>query len=196
MPYYDKHPAGILLLIIALVWFGMEATRYTGGRDARPEATAVTRPWWRAASVAGLVAANVVLYLASHLVPAAAIQPGAVSFAVGLTLMAAGVALRGWAFATLGRYFTLNVMVSADQQVISSGPYRVLRHPSYTGVLLISAGVGLAAANWVSLAALVVLPLALLLWRIHVEEQGLLAALDDRYRSYAAGHKRLVPLVW
>lgn len=196
MPYYDKHPAGILLLIIALIWFGMEATRFTDSRDARPEATRVTRPWWRVAAVAGFIATNVVLYLASHLIPAAGIHPGAVSFGVGLVLMAAGVALRGWAFATLGRYFTLNVMVSADQQVISSGPYRVLRHPSYTGVLLISAGVGLAAANWVSLAALVVLPLALLLWRIHVEEAALLATLDDRYRSYAAGHKRLIPLVW
>ena len=43
---------------------------------------------------------------------------------------------------------------------------------------------------------MVVLPLAAILWRIHAEESALLAALGDRYRGYAAQHKRLVPLIW
>jgi len=72
----------------------------------------------------------------------------------------------------------------------------VLRHPSYTGLLLAFAGLGLTAANWVSLAGVVILPLVALLWRIHAEERALLATLGDRYRSYAAQHKRLIPLVW
>jgi isoprenylcysteine carboxyl methyltransferase (ICMT) family protein YpbQ len=42
------------------------------------------------------------------------------------------VALRGWSFAALGQYFTFTVMVSSDQPVVTAGPYRVLRHPSYT----------------------------------------------------------------
>ena len=93
---------------------------------------------------------------------------------------------------TLGYYFTGRVMVSADQPVITAGPYRVLRHPSYTGFLLACAGVGLAAANWVALAVMV-LPLAVFFWRIHAEETALLATLGERYRAYAAQHKRLVP---
>lgn len=96
----------------------------------------------------------------------------------------------------LGRYFTHTVMVSADQPVISTGPYRVLRHPSYTGVIMAALGIGLAAANWAGLAAVMVLILMPLVWRIHVEEKALLATLGDRYRGYAAQHKRLVPLVW
>jgi protein-S-isoprenylcysteine O-methyltransferase Ste14 len=87
-------------------------------------------------------------------------------------------------------------MTSADQPVITVGPYRLLRHPSYTGLLLACAGVGLALANWVAVAAMVVLPLAAVLWRIHAEENALLATLGDRYRAYADHHKRLVPLVW
>ena len=143
-----------------------------------------------------LIATNVVLYLGPRIVPAAAIRPGAAAFAAGLVLLLAGIILRGWAFKTLGKYFTFTVMVSADQPVISAGPYRLLRHPSYTGLLLGCAGVGLASANWVALAGLTLLPLALLLWRIQVEENALLATLGEPYRRYAAQHKRLVPLVW
>ena len=55
--------------------------------------------------------------------------------------------LRGWSIMTLGEYFTGRVMVSADQPVITAGPYRVLRHPSYFGFLLCCAGAGLASAN-------------------------------------------------
>jgi protein-S-isoprenylcysteine O-methyltransferase Ste14 len=80
--------------------------------------------------------------------------------------------------------------------VVAKGPYRVLRHPSYTGLLLALAGVGLASANWVGLAGMALLPLTAILWRIHVEEGALMTTLGDRYRCYAAQHKRLVPLVW
>jgi hypothetical protein len=76
------------------------------------------------------------------------------------------------------------------------GRSRVLRHPSYTGLLLAMTGVGLASANWASLISMTVLALAGILWRIHAEERALLATLGDPYRAYAAQHKRLVPLVW
>jgi protein-S-isoprenylcysteine O-methyltransferase Ste14 len=62
--------------------------------------------------------------------------------------------------------------------------------------LLACAGIGLASANWVGLAGLALLPLVLILWRIHIEEHALLATLGDRYRCYAVQHRRLVPLVW
>jgi protein-S-isoprenylcysteine O-methyltransferase Ste14 len=136
------------------------------------------------------------LWLAPRLAPAAAIRPAAAGFTAGLVILVAGLVLRGWAIMVLGDYFTGRVMVSADQPVITAGPYRLLRHPSYTGLLLACAGVGLASANWIGLAAIVVLPLAAVLWRIHAEESALLATLGDRYRTYAAQHKRLVPLIW
>jgi protein-S-isoprenylcysteine O-methyltransferase Ste14 len=108
----------------------------------------------------------------------------------------AGLVLRGWSFKALGQYFTHTVMVSSDQPVIATGPYRVLRHPSYTGIVLASIGAGLASANWAGLAGGLVPTLAFLLWRIHVEENALATTLGERYRVYAAQHKRLVPLVW
>jgi protein-S-isoprenylcysteine O-methyltransferase Ste14 len=116
--------------------------------------------------------------------------------AVSLVFMWAGVGLRWWCFRTLGHYFTFQVMTSADQQVITGGPYRVLRHPSYAGIMLILFGIGLTYGNWISLAALVILPLIGFMNRIRVEEAALEAALGGRYTTYAAGRKRLVPFVW
>ena len=196
-PYFDtSHAAGLLFLIVILAWGAMELSEFSQMQHGREGATKIgRRNFWLAAGVCVIVT-NVMLYLAPHIVPAAAIRPGAVAFAVGMVILLAGLALRGWSFKPLGEYFTFTVMVSADQPVVTAGPYRVLRLPSYTGLLLACTGVGLASANWAGLAALTLLPLALLLWRIHVEENALLATLGDRYRSYAAQHKRLVPLVW
>jgi protein-S-isoprenylcysteine O-methyltransferase Ste14 len=143
-----------------------------------------------------VIAASVMLYLAPRIVPAAAIRPGAAAFAVGMVVLLGGLVLRGWSIKTLGEYFTGRVMVSVDQPVITAGPYRLLRHPSYTGLLLACAGAGLASANWAGVAAMVLLPAAAVLWRIHAEETALLATLGDRYRAYASRHKRLVPLLW
>ena len=123
-------------------------------------------------------------------------EPGDAAFAVGLVIMVGGVLLRGWSFKTLGEYFTFNVMVSSDQPMVTSGTYRLLRHPSYTGLLMFSACIGVASANWVGLAGMTLPPLALIVWRIHIEETALLATLGDRYRTYASHHKRLVPIVW
>ena len=193
-PYFDtNHLAGLLLLVVALAWGMMEITHAGQRRDGATRAGGAGRGL---IVLPPLLAATVLLHLAPRFAPAAAIRPGAAAFAVGMVILVAGLVLRGWSIMTLGEYFTGYVAVSADQPVVTAGPYRVLRHPSYTGLLLAFAGLGLTAANWVSLAGVVILPLVALLWRIHAEERALLATLGDRYRSYAAQHKRLIPLVW
>lgn len=193
-PYFEtSHAAGTLLLIAVLCWAAIEISHQG---NSRPEATAVGGAGRRIAAWPFLTAASAVLYLAPPLVPAAAIRPGAAACAIGFVILLAGLVLRGWSIKTLGGYFTGAVAVSSDQPVITAGPYRVLRHPSYTGLLLIMTGVGLASANWVGAAGMAVLTLAGLLWRIHAEERALLATLGDPYRAYATRHKRLVPLVW
>ena len=193
-PYFDtSHAAGALLLIAVLGWTMIEAAHLG---NSRQDATKVGGAGRRFAAWPFLIAASAVLYLAPPLVPAAAIRPGAAAFAIGFVILLAGLVLRGWSIKTLGGYFTGSVKVSADQPVITAGPYRVLRHPSYTGLLLIMTGFGLASANWVGAAGMAVLTLAGLLWRIQAEERALLATLGDPYRAYAARHKRLVPLVW
>ena len=140
--------------------------------------------------------AAVLLVLSPRIAPAAEIRPPFVCAVAGIVIFAAGEALRVWAKVTLGRYFTYTVMTSSDQPVITGGPYRFVRHPSYTGMLLIAIGIGAAFGNWLGLGALVLAVLVGLGYRIHVEEKALLEELGDRYRTYAEHHKRLIPFVW
>lgn len=140
--------------------------------------------------------AGVLLAAWTDKVSATALPYNAAIFGISLAVIWAGIALRWWSFRTLGRYFTFTVMTSANQPVITTGPYRLLRHPSYAGILLILGGIGLSLGNWLSLAALILLALAGFIYRIHVEEAALSAALGGAYTTYAGGRKRIIPLVW
>ncbi|HWE14749.1 MAG TPA: isoprenylcysteine carboxylmethyltransferase family protein [Solirubrobacteraceae bacterium] len=117
-------------------------------------------------------------------------------FAVGLVLMGAGIAIRQWSVALLGRLFTTDVRVHPGQTVVDTGPYRWVRHPSYTGMLMTLVGIGLALGNWAALAILLVVPTAGLVYRIGVEERALLDGLGEPYRRFAASRSRLIPGVW
>jgi protein-S-isoprenylcysteine O-methyltransferase Ste14 len=128
--------------------------------------------------------------------PSAVIGGGVWLFALGTVVTWLGLLLRWWSFISLGRYFTVVVKTSADQPIVERGPYRVLRHPSYTGLLLALAGAGLMLGNWVSTAGAVGLTLVALIYRLRIEERALTAALGDRYREFAAARARLIPYVW
>jgi protein-S-isoprenylcysteine O-methyltransferase Ste14 len=117
-------------------------------------------------------------------------------FVVGLVLMVVGIFVRQWAIFTLGRFFTADVRVHPGQTVVERGPYRWVRHPSYSGLLIFFVGLGLALSDWLSVIVLAVLPAAGLLVRIYSEERALHAALGDDYRRYAATHRRLFPGIW
>ena len=117
-------------------------------------------------------------------------------YAAGLCLFGAGLLLRWYSIAYLGRFFTFDVAVAADHRVVDSGPYRLVRHPAYTGSLLTFLGLGLCGGNLVSLGVLVA-PIALaFLRRIAIEEAALTSALGSRYADYAGRTKRLVPFVY
>jgi protein-S-isoprenylcysteine O-methyltransferase Ste14 len=107
-----------------------------------------------------------------------------------------GLMLRWWSFASLGKYFTVVVKTSENQPVVDRGPYRILRHPSYTGLLLVFAGAGLMVGNWLSVVGAVVLVLTALIHRLRIEERALTAALGSRYREFAASRARLIPYIW
>lgn len=117
-------------------------------------------------------------------------------FVAGLVLMAAGIAIRQWAVAVLGRFFTVDVRVHPGQTVVERGPYRWVRHPAYTGMITTLVGIGLALGNWASLAVLAVVPAAGLVVRIRFEERALLEGIGEPYRRFAAGRPRLFPGVW
>jgi protein-S-isoprenylcysteine O-methyltransferase Ste14 len=136
-----------------------------------------------------------VLPLVRALVPGATLG-GAGVFVLGLAVGWLGLGLRWWSFATLGRYFTTVVKTSTDQEVVTRGPYRWLRHPSYTGLLLAIVGGGLMLGNWVGVCVSLALVVWSLVYRIGREEGALVAALGDPYLACMEGRARLVPYVW
>ena len=131
------------------------------------------------------------------LVTGAAIREGRWPLVVvGAVLMWFGIVLRQWAVLTLGRFFTVDVRITADQTVVDTGPFTWVRHPSYTGLLLTLIGFALALGNWLGLIVAIVLPLVGTVVRIRVEERALLDGLGEPYGRYAAGRRRLIPHVW
>jgi protein-S-isoprenylcysteine O-methyltransferase Ste14 len=115
-------------------------------------------------------------------------------FGAGLVLMIAGLGLRWYSIWVLGASFTCEVATRPGQEVVQSGPYRWVRHPSYTGGLLTIVGVLLCCVNLASLAALVVAA-AGYAYRITVEERALANDLGPAYRDYMRHTKRLIPFV-
>ena len=116
-------------------------------------------------------------------------------FFVGIVLMWAGIGFRYYAMRVLGRYFTFQVEVHSGQTVIEAGPYRYIRHPSYTGALVTVIGLGLALGNWASIVAMLACISAGYAYRIRVEEAALVSALGQPYRDYMSRTARLVPFV-
>jgi protein-S-isoprenylcysteine O-methyltransferase Ste14 len=95
----------------------------------------------------------------------------------------------------LGRYFTTSVAVRPRQRVVNSGPYRWVRHPSYSGSLLTLVGLCVTFTNWLSFVALIP-ALVGFSYRILVEERALIEALGLQYREYMTQTKRLVPFLF
>lgn len=110
--------------------------------------------------------------------------------------MVGGVAFRWYSASLLGKYFTFDVATHSGQTVIDKGPYRYIRHPSYTGALLSLLGFGLALGNWAGLLAGMSCLGAAYAYRIPVEERALISALGEPYRQYLKRTWRLVPFLY
>ena len=115
---------------------------------------------------------------------------------VGLGIASAGVVLRTWAIVTLGRFFSYDVTIQPGHRVVTAGPYRWVRHPSYAGGLVGLLGLGIALGSVAAVLALVLVPLIGVLIRIRYEERTLRSALGSEYTAYAAHTPRLIPGIW
>jgi len=113
----------------------------------------------------------------------------------GVALYAIGGGLRLWPVLVLGRRFSGLVAIQPGHQLVTAGVYRLVRNPSYVGMLMMSLGWGLAFRSWlgVALAALTVPPL---IARIHAEERLLASEFGTQYEAYRARTWRLIPWLY
>jgi protein-S-isoprenylcysteine O-methyltransferase len=178
---------GVTLLAIywLVEWRGIEGT--FEGRVPR-------RGWSKLARAAWL--AGLVLCIADgfwlHWTP----WQGRFVRAAGVVVFLGGVALRLWSMRALSRAFSYDIKVVEGQELVRRGPYRLLRHPSYTGLLLWSAGFALWNPSLPGFALLVVLTVEEVAFRIRVEERVLEEHFGDAWRRHVEATWAVVPMVW
>jgi protein-S-isoprenylcysteine O-methyltransferase Ste14 len=184
----------ILLIVVAIFpvsEIALAFVKRSRGLPAQSEDRGSMRLLWLSV-VLGLVLAIVFQW-----VPLARIRVSHSILRVGsLLLLISGLTVRWVAILTLGRLFTVDVAIHSDHAVVQRGLYRLVRHPSYTGLLIAFLGLGVFFANWLSIVGLL-LPISLgVLNRVAQEEQALLASLGSAYASYCARTKRFIPGVF
>ncbi len=195
--YTDSVPAAIFLAV-CLIWLVPEVigTRTRTASRSRKEATIQDRG--SMVVLIGLQWLGLALsfWLAKRFPEAAIPWHRTLLCGIGGMLIFLGVALRWYAIWTLGRYFTCDVAVSADQLVVQRGPYRWIRHPAYSGTFVTLLGVGLTLTNWASLVALIACVLTGYLYRVRVEERALVQSIGQPYAEYMRRTKRFIPRVF
>ncbi|TAN07904.1 MAG: isoprenylcysteine carboxylmethyltransferase family protein [Rhodanobacteraceae bacterium] len=186
------------LLVLDAALILCYAPEWIGTFFQNPEKGAVRRDRGSYALIMVSMFAGIFLaFFAAFGVPATTIawqQPSV--FWVGIVLMLAGTAFRWYAIKVLGRFFTRSVATREGQYVVETGPYRLIRHPSYTGAMVTILGLGLAMTNWLSLLLVALGTLIGYEYRVRVEERALCEGIGNAYREYMRRTKRFVPFVW
>ena len=114
----------------------------------------------------------------------------------GVAVLGVGLAIRAWAMTTLGRSYTRTLRTVSQHEVVERGPYRLVRHPGYSGSLLVWTGYAIGVGSWIAAAFTAALLLIVYLWRIYAEEALLRAAFGQRYADYMRRTKRLLPFLF
>jgi len=118
-----------------------------------------------------------------------------ITFAGIITLLF-GIFFRAWAVNTLGKFFTATVQIKDDHQLIQSGPYQIVRHPSYTGAFLAILATSLILNSWIGFfIAFIAMSYAYYV-RIGIEEKELTGKFKERYIEYKKTTKMIIPYVW
>ena len=173
----------LILLYWLVEWIGIEGTFEGCGR--------APSKFGRAAWLSGLVLC-VVDTIWIHWTP----FQGVIIRSAGVAVFIAGIGLRLWAMRTLLRAFSYDLKVAEGQVLVRDGPYRVLRHPAYTGLLLWSLGFALWNPSLPGLIVLVSVTLREIAVRVRVEEKILEAHFGDSWHGHSRATWAVVPMIW
>ncbi|MCL4490130.1 MAG: isoprenylcysteine carboxylmethyltransferase family protein [Chloroflexi bacterium] len=188
----------VLAYILIALFFGVVDRRMRTGQEARSldqtpsdAGTANLVGFAFFLTGLGLLAAPILNYLRIGALPLSSLFGW-----IGIAIALLGIALRWWAFKTLGEFYTRTLRVSTEQRIVRQGPYKLIRHPGYLASILIWLGAALATTNWIAVViAAVVLSLAYHS-RIQAEESMLLSLRNEEYGEYRAHTWKLIPFIY
>lgn len=115
---------------------------------------------------------------------------------LALAAVVAGLTIRLTALRTLGEFFSVDVRLQPEHELVTKGLYRFVRHPAYTGLLLCFLGVGFISWSWVGLFLTTVPIFLVLAYRISVEERALGRCFGQDYEDYCHRTRRLIPGIY
>lgn len=199
IPQLPISSSGTEAFLFAIVFFGWIASEIIGATilprlRRHREGTKLETKDRRSGLVViiGLIAA---IYLAFGLSLAGiALLPDWL-FYPGIALMVLGIFFRQWSISLLGGFFSALISVQEGQTIIRKGPYRYIRHPSYTGAIMIVTGIGLAILSWGAVFVLLLVSFAVYGYRIRIEEKALVAKYGEEYISHVKETKMLIPFI-
>jgi len=115
---------------------------------------------------------------------------------IGLAVIIAGIILRLFIVRTLGKFFTVDVTIRKGHQLLKTGFYKKLRHPSYFASLISFIGYGISLNNWLSLILILIAVLTVFIYRISVEEKTLIAHFGNEYLDYKKKTYAIIPFIY
>lgn len=115
--------------------------------------------------------------------------------ALAVVLTAAGIGFAFWARAYLGRNWSGAVTVKVDHQLIRTGPYRWVRHPIYTGMILAMIGTAIARTEVRGLVAIVLLYAGFKI-KSRIEEHTMMNTFGEQYHAYSQSTGAILPKLW
>jgi len=140
-----------------------------------------------------IIAAFLLPYLPIfHFVNFAPVNP--VLSSVGLILNVAGMAFLVWARQRLGRNWSQTVSAKEEPELVTSGPYRYIRHPMYTGGFIACLGSAIVAGG--AFVFLLLFLGAIFLWRVGAEDKLMEQQFPNEYPDYKKRTKAVIPFVW
>jgi protein-S-isoprenylcysteine O-methyltransferase Ste14 len=151
-------------------------------------------PWSRELGIRAVIVAIVIVLIRLGALRHRGLNTDLWRAGLGLVLFALGLGIAIWARVHIGRNWGTPMTQKDDPELVTSGPYRRVRHPIYTGILL--AGVGTAVAlGWMWLVA-VVLAGVYFGYSAIIEERFLTERFPDTYPDYRRTTKMLVPFIY
>lgn len=120
----------------------------------------------------------------------------ATTWSLGALFLVMGIFLRWYAVLRLKHLFTVQLAIQKNHQLIRTGLFKYIRHPSYLGMISYFIGLGFLMHNYWSFAVLLALPLAAIFIRIRAEEALLLSFFKEEYREYQQQSARLIPFLY